>query len=151
MQADHSPGKVWQFQSGRKSLGKWKSRQKLKSVSSEPWHHFESNIPKIFRGGGIAHSPDPREATTVDHSVKQYIDESLPVQLEKSGNLIYSGNNGSNVLVAMNEVTLVLGIFPGMVWGRSLAINNLVHWKHVNYRQISKEKASANKTKNCKY
>ena len=29
-----------------------------------------------------------REAKTVDHSVKQYIDESLPVQLKKSKNLM---------------------------------------------------------------
>jgi len=33
-------------------------------------------------------NPYPREATTVDYSVKQYIDESFPAQLEKSGNLV---------------------------------------------------------------
>jgi len=59
-------------------------------------------IPEIFCGGGTAAfldpiptgegtplpKPHPSEATTVDHCIKQYIDESLPVQLEKSGNLV---------------------------------------------------------------
>jgi len=61
-------------------------------------------LAKYFLGRGTVPFPDPiptlegtpfprrhpREVTTVDHNVKQYIDESLPAQLEKSGNFVHS-------------------------------------------------------------